>query len=183
MSDVFFGIQVAVRAPGGDPWRQRLLDLLRSRQRDLALDDQRGFHGQLANLLLEAQDRMPLGFWDFVPDGRTQFAEWVQGIEDDTGEPWVPDPSGARMDHVLVSALFLLPVGGTSAERVGERCDLPESQWRTRRTWRNLIETPTQLDWSSVRSSAVYATPGDLESGFSLRELTGEGYEYLLPIE
>lgn len=182
MSNHFFGLQVAVLAPPHDPWRTRLLSLLRQHTRDQSLVDQRGFLGALANLLLLAEDRMPLGFWDLQHEGKAEYDDWVRGIEDDSAEPWVPDGSGARLDHVLVSALFLLPQGGASAQRIGERCDLPEAQWMQRRTFHRLFETLPQFDARSVRGNAVYVTPGGDRLGFSLRELQGEGYDYLLPI-
>ena len=37
--------------------------------------------------------------------------------------------------------------------------------------------------FASVRSDAVYVTPGGERLGFSLRELQGKGYEYLLPVK
>ncbi len=183
MSDLFFGLQVAVQAPPHDPWRARLCSVVRQHVRDLALADNRGLYGSLANLLLDSIDRCAFGFWDFVPDGKSEYDDWVKGIEDDSAEPWVPDATGARMDHVLVSAMFLLPANGASARSVGERCDLPESTWQQRATWRQLLATLPLLDFASVRSDAVYVTPGGDRLGLSKRELAGEGYDYLLPIE
>ncbi|MBL8753454.1 MAG: hypothetical protein JNK15_09150 [Planctomycetes bacterium] len=183
MADVFFGLQLAVQSPPGDPWRLRLQSVVRAHVRDLPLADQRGLWGSIANLLLQALDRSALGFWDFVPNGRSEYDDWVQGIEDDSAEPWRPDGTGARMDHVLVSAMFLLPEHEASAELVGAACDLPESDWRRRETFRRLVETLPQLDFASVRGSAAYVTPGGERLAFSLRELQGEGYDYLLRIE
>ena len=181
--DVFFGLQVALHAPPHDPWRDRLQRVVRQHLQDLALADQRGLWNSVGNLLLGAVDRCALGFWDFVPDGRAEYDEWVAGIEDDSAEPWVPDPSGARMDHVLVSAMFLLQGGGPSARLAGERCDLPERDWRRRATWRHLFATLPLLDFTSVRGDALALTPGGDRLAFSLRELRGEGYDYLLPVE
>lgn len=183
MSDVFFGLQIAVTSPPHDPWRTQLAGAVREHLRDLQFADQRILWGRVANHLLAAVDRFVLGFWDFVPDGRGEFTDWVRGIEDDSAETWTPDRSGARMDLVLVSAMFLLPANGASAGTVGERCDLPESRWRTRATWRHLIDTLPMLDFASVRSDALYLTPGGDRAAFSRRELEGEGYDYLLPVE
>ncbi|MFY9343101.1 MAG: hypothetical protein WAT39_11460 [Planctomycetota bacterium] len=183
MADIFFGLQLAVQSPPHDPWRSRLLRVVRQHVRDLPLADKRGLWGSVANLLLDALDRCPLGFWDFVPDGRSEYDDWVKGIEDDSAEPWVADATGARQDHVLVSAMFLLPAERASAELVGEQCDLPEEQWRQRATFRQLVETLPQLDFATVRGDAVYVTPGSDRHAFSLRELQGEGYDYLLAIE
>ena len=182
MSDLFFGLQLAIQAPPHDPWRTRLCNLVRSHTRDLGLQDQRGLFGALCNLLLPAVDRMPLAFWDLIENGRTEYDDWVSGIEDDSAEPWQPDRSGARMDHVLVSALFLVPQDGPSGTVIGNGCDLPESSWTTRATMRQLLGLLPQLDFASVRGSAVYVTPGGEREAFALQELRGEGYDYLLPL-
>jgi hypothetical protein len=183
MSDVFFGLQFAVQSPPHDPWRSRLHSVVRQHVRDLPLADKRGLWGSVGNLLLAAIDRCPLAFWDLVPNGRTEYDDWIAGIEDDSAEAWVPDRSGARMDHVLVSAMFLLPENGASAALVGEACDLPEAKWTHRSTYRSLIEVLPRLDFASVRGDAVYLTPGGDRLAFSLRELQGDGYDYLLRIE
>lgn len=182
MSDTFFGLQVAVQAPPHDPWRLKVAQLVRSHQRDLSIQDKRTFYGSLANLLREATDRCSLGFWDFVADGKAEFDEWCSGIEDDSAEVWVPDPQGGRMDHVLVSALFLLPDGGAAATLAGERCDLPERTWLHRATFRHLFETLAMLNFATVRADAVYVTPGGDRLGFALGELRADGYEYLAPL-
>lgn len=183
MQNLFFGIQVAVSAPPTDPWRSRLTTIVRQHMRDLELADKRGFYGSLANLLLDGVDRMPLGFWDFVPDGQREYDDWVKGIEDDSAEPWRPDPTGATAHHLLVSMMLLVPEGTPAAELLGERCDLPEDRWRRRSTYRHLFDTLPQIDFGSVRSDAVYVTPGGEREGFALRELEGAGYDYLLRIE
>ena len=183
MSDTFFGIQVAVWAPPMDPWRTKLTQLVRRHQADMAIRDKRTLYGSLGNLLRERADRCALGFWDFVADGRAEFDDWCKGIEDDTAEVWVPDATGAAMDHVLVSAMFLMPTGGPAADLTGERCDRPESTWMQRNTFRHLFETMAMLNFASVRSDAIYVTPGGDRLGFSLRELQEEGYDYLERVE
>jgi hypothetical protein len=183
MGDTFFGIQIAVQAPPGDPWRRQLVQLVRGHLRDLDLRDERGLHGSLANLLRAAIPRCSLGFWDLVPDGDAEFASWTSGIEDDSAEPWVPDRSGAVMDHVLVSAFCLVPADGAAADLLGQRCDLPEAQWRRRATWLRLFETFAMLPFANVRNTAIYVTPGGDDLAFSRAELRGPGYDYLLPVE
>jgi hypothetical protein len=181
--DVFFGLQVAVQSPPHDPWRGRLQRIVRMHLKDQSLNDKRGLWGSVGNALLGAVERTSLGFWDLVEGGRAEYDDWVRGIEDDSAEPWVPDASGARMDHVLVSAMFLLPGDGESARLVGDRCDLPESDWRLRATWRHLFATLPLLDAATVRGDAIAITPGSERLAFSLRELRGDGYDYLLPVE
>lgn len=183
MTDLFFGLQLAVQSPPHDPWRARLHSVVRQHVRDLPLADQRGLWGSVANLLLDGLGRCSFGFWDLVQNGRQEYDDWVKGIEDDSAEPWVADATGAKMDHILVSAMFLLPAGGKSALLVGDQCDLPEASWMQRATFRRLINTLPQLDFASVRGDAVYVTPGGDRQAFSRRELQGEGYDYLLPLE
>ncbi len=183
MADLFFGLQLAVQSPADDAWRARLRSLVRAHTKDLGHADKRGMWGAFANLVLDAERRWRLGFWDFVPDGRGEYDDWVRGIEDDSAEPWVADDSGARNEFVLVSAMFLLPANGFAAELVGARCDLDEAVWRTHDTWRHLVGTLPMLDVASVRGDALYLTPGGARQAFSLRELQGDGYDYLLPIE
>ena len=183
MADTFFGLQLAIEAPPGDEWLLDLCGLLRQYMRDLSLADKRGFYGSLSNLLLQASDRITFGFWDLIDNGSAEFDEWASGIEYDSAEPWVADRSGARMDHILVSAVFLLQGDGPSEELARRRCDLPEAQWRDRATFVHLIETMAQFSYASVRSDACYITPGGDDAAFSRRELQEEGYDYLLAID
>jgi hypothetical protein len=66
---------------------------------------------------------------------------------------------------------------------VGERCDLPEATWTLRSTFRHLLGCLPLLDLGSVRSAAVFVTPGSERLAFTRRELTGAGYDYLLPLQ
>ena len=182
LQGTFFGLQLAVRTSKAEPWRQKLCEVVRDNMRDMSTIDHRGFYGAVTNLLLEASDRIAVATWDFVADGGGEFDDWVRGIEDDVSTPWVQDPSGAAMDHVLVSVFFLLQKNGPSARLCGDRCDLPESTWNARSTYRLLLETIPQLDHRSIVSDAVYVTPGSIELGFSLSELRGDDYDYLNPV-
>jgi hypothetical protein len=179
----FFGIQLAVQSPPGDPWRGKVCDIVRQHQRDLAVVDKRVLYGALANLLVEAAPRWTLGFWDFIAGGQSEFDDWVRGLEDDARERWQPDASGAPMDQALVSVVVLLEPGGNAARIAGDRCDIPESDWRTRDTYVHLVETLPMLSFPTVRGDGVYVTPGGPDLAFSRRELEGEGYEYLLAME
>ena len=182
MTDVFFGIQVAVQSPPGDPWRAQLAQFVRQHQQHLRVVDKRGMFAGVTNLLLQAADRFTLGFWDYVDDGEAEYADWTGGLEDDASTTWVPD-AGAVNDHALVSLVFLLPGRGDAASVASERCDLPESAWRTRDTFRHLLSTVAMLPFGSVAADAIYLSPGGLELAFSLRELQTEDYGHLLPVE
>ncbi len=179
---LFFGVQVAVHSPPNDPWRERLLAELRRVTNDLQPSEVSAGLRTMAALLGAAVPQLELGFWDLVPRGDAEFQEWTQGIEDDSADPWADDTTGARMDLVLVSALFLVPPFGRNARLLGERCDLPEARWMQRTTFATLFAAIGELDPQSLQSHAVYVTPGGRQLAFSRRELTGEGYDYLLPI-
>lgn len=181
MSDVFFGIQLAVVSPPRDPWRQRLTNIVQRHLHDLRVPDKRGLYGAAVNLLREALPRVSLAYWDFVPNGKGEFTEWTEGIEDDAKTTWVAD-AGAPNDLALATLLFLMPAGGASAELCGERCDLPEADWQTGATYEHLLETVTMLPWSTVRADGIYVTPGGLDLAFSFRELLTPDYGYLLPL-
>lgn len=179
---LFFGVQVAIHSPPDDPWRERLLAQLRGATHDLQLADVPAGLQALARLLGAAVPQLELGFWDLVPRGDAEFQEWTQGIEDDSADPWVADATGARSNLVLVSAMFLVPPFGRNARLLGERCDLPEGRWMQRQTFATLFATIGELDPASLQSHAIYVTPGGRHLAFSRRELTGDGYDYLLPI-
>ena len=104
------------------------------------------------------------------------------GLEDDAETTWVPD-RGVANDQALVSLVFLLQDGGEAAALAGERCDLPEEQWRARDTFRHLLETVAMLPFASVAADAIYVIPGGLDLAFSRRELESADYEHLLPVE
>jgi hypothetical protein len=180
MGDVFFGVQVAVRSPAGDPWRERLYAVVRDGRRDQTLLEKRKFYEDFTGLLGGAEARFAFGAWDYIAgDGaRAEFDEWVAGVEDDASAGEAP---GAG-DHVLVTCAFLLAEGSNSALAAGERCDIPEERWFERSTFRDLVDVANALSFSSVRSDAVYLVPGSSITGLTEEALRGEGYDYLKPL-
>jgi len=52
----------------------------------------------------------------------------------------VPDRTGAKHDHVLVTLLFRVADGSAADELLGERCYLPEENWLRRDTFANISE-------------------------------------------
>ena len=95
----------------------------------------------------------------------------------------VPDQTGEAMEYALVSAFFLMPRGSSADVLLAERCDIPEAEWMQRDAFGLFLSAFPQLRFASVRSDAIYVVPGGLDLAFSLRELQGDGYDYLLPIE
>lgn len=182
MSHSFFGFQIAVRVPAGDPWRARLRELVVEHQRDHALLDQRAFYTRLANHLNLVETKYALGFWEYIAGGRAdqEFDSWVAGLEASAEDDVSPD--AGEGDHVVVSAVFLLEEGSDSDRTAAERCDIPESEWSARQTFVRLVATLRMLHYSSVQADGVYVVPGDPARGLPLSELQGEGWDYLNPL-
>ncbi len=182
MNATFFAFQIAVQSPPGDPWRGRLVELVRRNQVDQSVFEKRMLYTQLAGLLVEAQPRWTLGTWDFVPTpkGEEEFDEWVAGLEASVDEPLAP--SAATGDHAVVTAVFLVETGSQSDEMLGGRCDVPESAYFRRDTFRRLVDSLRMLVFAGVRADGVYVVPGDADSAIPLAELRGEGWDYLKPL-
>jgi hypothetical protein len=182
MSYTFFGLQIAIQSPPGDPWREALVALVRRNLRGLDLVEKRALFFELAELLRDAEDRWALGTWDLVQGARaeSEFDSWVSGLETSADEPL--DPSAAAGDHVVVSVVVLVEPGSRSDTTLGERCDLPESAWHARSTFERLVATLRSLSFSGVRADGVYVVPGDVGGGIALAELRGEGWDYLKPL-
>jgi hypothetical protein len=179
---VFFGLQFAIQAPTRDGWSRRYADCVRLHQRGLGAGDQRALLARIAGLLRQALPRVTLAYWDYVVDGTREFDEWVRGVEDDVQEKWQPDRSGAPLDHALATVVLLVAESSADGQALAYGCDLPESVWRQRATYARLIDLLGQLSCAHFAADAVYLTPGT-DLAFSRRELEGEGYEYLLPVE
>ena len=85
----------------------------------------------------------------------------------------------AEKRYVIVTLVFLLEEGSNTDQTLGERCDMPESEYFTRTTFGRLIGTIPLFNFANVEADAVYPAPGSEEDGFSLEDLHGGGYEYL----
>jgi hypothetical protein len=182
MDATFFAFQIAVRSPPGDPWRERLVELVRRNQTDQGVFEKRMLYTQFAGLLAEAQPRWTLGTWDFVPAprGEGEFDEWVAGLEAGVDEPL--SPSAATGDHAVVTAVFLIETGSQSDVVLGARCDVQESAYFRRDTFRRLVDSLRMLTFAGVRADGLYVVPGDARSAVPLDELRGEGWDYLKPL-
>jgi len=182
MSYTFFGLQIAIQSPPGDPWRGALVELVRRNLRGLDLVEKRSLYFELAELLRDAEDRWALGTWDLVAGarGELEFDSWVSGLEASADAPL--DASAATGDHVVVSVVVLVEDGSGAATTLGERCDLPERTWHTRATFERLVSTLRSLSFAGVRADGVYLVPGDVGAGIPLAELRGEGWDYLKPL-
>ena len=178
METVFFGVQVAVFAPPGDPLRKQLSSVVRATGGDQSLSDKRAFHTRIAHVLESAVARWRFGTWDYVagPAAETTFDEWVSGLEASVAE----NPGDVYDDeHIVVTFVFLLDAGSDAETIAGARCDIHESCFHTRETYARLVETVRLLPYASVRADGAYLVPGEGGPGLSADELTGEGWDYL----
>jgi hypothetical protein len=183
MSSTFFGVQLAIRSPAGDAWRERLVALVRKNQTDLSILEKRVLYTELAELLSEAEPQWALGTWDFIdaPAGDAEFDSWVAGIEECVDEPL--EASASSGDHAVVTFVFLVEDGSRAETTLAERCDIPEEFWSRRRTYARLVATLRMLVFAGVLADGVYVVPGDVNAGLTLSELRGEGWDYLTPLE
>jgi len=180
----FFGFQLALRAADLGSRRERLADVVRAYGRATALQDMRSLWTRAAPILAECLPMAELGHWDFIRgQGEPEYESWASGLEamaewraSDFGDP------ASSEALILVTGIFLLG-GDSNADRLlGDRCDIPESQWMTRETFGKLIASAPMLNLSGVSGCGLYLAPGSGLPGFSRGVLTGEGFEYLKAI-
>jgi hypothetical protein len=188
----FFGVQIAVKAFFKDPLRQQLAKVIAESAAEQTLFEKRAFWKRLCAVLNEAMPVFELGYWDLIRGDKAQveFETWSSEIEGALASE--REEMGARADevnrlsaakdYILVTAAVLVERGSNSDLTLGERCDLPESEWFTRQTMAHLVATFPLLNFVNVQADAVYLMPGSEDDGFSQEDLFGGGYEYLKPL-
>jgi hypothetical protein len=188
----FFAIQVAVKAFFKDDFRKRLHQTVARADAEQSLAEKRTFWKQVTAVLNEAMPVFEYGYWDLIREdsAEEEFESWCSEIEGSVATE--AEEMGSAADEVnrlsadqsfvLVTLAFLLERDSNSDLTVGERCDLPESDWFTRATFAHLIATVPMLNFANVQADAVYIVPGNDTDGLSDDDLHGEGYEYLKPL-
>jgi hypothetical protein len=188
----FFGIQVAVKAFFKDDFRKRLHETVARADAEQSLAEKRTFWKRVTAVLNEAMPVFEYGYWDLIREDNAEeeFESWCSEIEGSVATE--AEEMGSAADevnrlsadqsYVLVTLAFLLERDSNSDLTVGERCDLPESDWSTRATYAHLIATVPMLNFANVQADAVYIVPGNDTDGLSDDDLHGEGYEYLKPL-
>jgi hypothetical protein len=189
MSKTFFGIQVAVRNFVSDPLRRQLHDIIAGSTSEQSLTDKRVFWKRVTAVLNESVPAFELGYWDLITgDGADEeFESWSSEIEGSLATE--KEELGTAADevnrisaekrYIVVTLIFLVEAGSNSDRTLGERCDMPESEYWTRLAFGRLIATIPLLNFANVAADAVYLAPGSDEDGLSLEDLHGGGYEYL----
>jgi hypothetical protein len=188
----FFGIQVAVKAFFKDDFRKRLHETVARADAEQSLAEKRTFWKRVTAVLNEAMPVFEYGYWDLIREDHAEqeFESWCSEIEGSVATE--AEEMGSAADevnrlsadqsYVLVTMAFLLERDSNSDLTVGERCDLPESDWFTRQTFAHLVATIPMLNFANVQADAVYIVPGNDTDGLSDDDLHGEGYEYLKPL-
>jgi hypothetical protein len=185
----FFGVQIAVKAFFKDPLRQQLAKIIAGSQVEQTLFEKRAFWKRLCAVLNEAMPVFELGYWDLIRDGKAQgeFETWCSEIEgalaserEEMGaQADEVNRASAAKDYILLTAAVLVERGSNSDLTLGERCDIPESEYFTRQTMSRLVGSFPLLNFVNVQADAVYLMPGSEDDGFSQDDLFGGGYQYL----
>ncbi len=192
MPFTFFAVQIAIRAFHKDPLRARLHQAISRAPREQTLFEKRTFWKEISALVNEAMPVFEYGFWDLVRGGNAQeeFETWCSEIEGSLategqemgGAADEVNRLSADKKYLLVSMLLLVERGSNSDLTLGDRCDLPESEYWSRQTLARLVATIPLLNFATVRADAVYLVPGNEEDGLSDDDLHAGGYEYLKPL-
>ncbi len=192
MDYTFFGVQIAIKAFFKDPLRQQLAKVIADSSAEQTLFEKRAFWKRLCAVLNEAMPVFELGYWDLIRGGKAQeeFETWCSEIEGALATE--KEEMGARADevnrlsankdYILLTAAVLLERGSNSDLTLGERCELPESDYFTRQTFARLVAGFPLLNFVNVQADAVYLMPGSEDDGFSQEDLLGGGYKYLKPL-
>ena len=192
MDYTFFGVQIAIKAFFKDPLRQQLAKIIGESSAEQTLFEKRAFWKRLGAVVNEATPVFELGYWDLIRGGKAQaeFETWCSEIEGALASE--REEMGARADemnrlsankdYILFTAAVLVERGSNSDLTLGERCDLPESDYFTRLTMARLVGSFPLLNFLNVQADAVYLMPGSEDDGFSQEDLFGGGYDYLKPL-
>ena len=181
----FFGLQAVVRAARGSPLRSELRALLVDPSVELGPMEQETRFRRLASSLEDAVPLMERGYWDYVADGagaRREYDSWWGEIEENAGDAGDAALGTGESPYFVVTLAFLLEAGGPSDEETAARCDVAESEYWTRDTFRALIAAVRDLRFASVRADAVYLSAGAIDPETGKEEIDGEGFEYLRPL-
>jgi hypothetical protein len=182
MSDTFFGIQLALDLPGGDPLRDDLAHAVTQLHTSTAMIAQRSGWSRASAALRASLSYARLGTWDLIRvHGQGEYVEWSRGLEAMDG--WSSEDFGAGGTYVLATVIMMVQGGSNSDLTLGDICDIRESDWHLGRTYEQLLGALPRLNYSNVRESALYLAPNPGYSGFDHAVLTGEGFTYLREIQ
>lgn len=187
MDGTFFGIQLVVNPPPGDPFASELERLIKYSPADQTLADKRVLYTHLSNTLKRVLPTALRGYWDLIREpakAQQEFDAWCGDIESTMRDaaPFGGTFRAPADKFFIVTVAFLVQKGSNTDLTLGDRCDIPEPLYFTRATFARLIDSLPMLNFATVAGDAIYMVPGPSGAGPSLQELNGEGYEYLKPL-
>lgn len=175
---IFFGVQAACTVSSQD--RAVLATCVATLRASSDLMALRAAWTRAADLLRNQAGTIVLGTWDLIRDkADSTYEEWAAGLEAMADWPQADFGDG---DLLLITVIALITEGSTADKNLGEICDLPESDWHMRSTYRRLLTAMPKLAMGDIRGSALYVAPRPDQVGFSRGVLTGDGFEYLQQI-
>ncbi|HUJ28194.1 MAG TPA: hypothetical protein VLW85_19365 [Myxococcales bacterium] len=192
MGKTFFGVQVVIKAFPVDSARRNLHEIIAGSAAEQTLLEKRAFWKKITAVLNDEIAMFEYGFWDLIRGrgAEEEFEEWTSEIEgalatekEEMGEG--PDQIrriSADKRFAIVTIIFLVEEDSNADLTLGERCEMPESEYFTRTTFGRLISTIPLLNFANVEADAVYLAPGNADDGLSDEDLHGGGYEYLKPL-
>ena len=186
MAYSFYGVQLVLRSSQDDPLRARLRELIQAASKEQDLYEKRKMYLSITDALLSSTGAYFKGYWDLIrgSEAEKEFESWSSEIEtskgrEREGQDPMRDAAPDAFDVLFVSLIFLVIAGSNSDITLGDYCDIPESQYFTKATFKKLLQVIPMLNFAGVKSDAVYAVLGDEDGGISMRDLQDEGYSYL----
>jgi len=182
MPGTFFGVQLALDLPVGHDLRDKLSTLVGESRAATSMIAQRTCWTRAAMLMNSALPSAQLGTWDLIRDNaENEYEEWASGVE--AMAEWPLADFGDDGRYVLLTLIILVEYGSNAALTLGNACDIAERDWHRRGTYRRLVAVPPTLNLTGVLGSGLYLAPRPDQAGFSHAVLTGEGFEYLDPVQ
>ncbi len=182
MKHTLFCIQVFMGLPQAHAFHDELAALLAAAPPGQNFQGKNAFYGRVLEILRPHGMLIERGVWDYVeePDrAEAEWQSWTQGTVADALEPRAESPFRGGRRHVFLTLLFLLGKGGATDRFLCERCRIPDDQMWQKATMMHLLDAVPLMNFSSVRSDAIYLRPGMGAPGVSEEELGEEHYAYL----
>lgn len=188
MKYTFFGFQLGIETTLDAPLRTELAKLIVDAPQRQTILDKHAFWTRVSALLRRHKHEFIFGDWDLVRGqaAPAAFEEWTQKLERSNQQPdsFQLLPGEARTaprteHHILVTAVFLVEQHSNSDRTLAEVSDIEELDYFTRDTFFLFLGAVTELNFTSVRSDAIYMVPGPNTEGFSQETLMSLEFDYL----
>jgi len=178
MSELFFGVQLALDLPHDSQLRPQLAAALHELRQATGGERQRAGWMRAAEALLPAARAARMGAWDLIREhAKDEYDQWVRDLE--AMAQWAGADFGSDGTYVLSTIVMLVQSGSNSDRTLGDCCDIPEAQWLNRGTYLRLLGVLPRLNYTNVIGSAWYLAPHPECASFSAEVLAGDGFSYL----